>query len=109
MEWELNPVNPRTCEACAAQHAQFRKETPCGTCKLVWLIPENELAAQIFFVLLSQLRVGGMGGVFGVDYASLPFMFKVFEVPEELYSDTFERLQVMVNSAIKIFNEKSKR
>jgi hypothetical protein len=50
-----------------------------------------------------------MGGVFGVDYASLPFLFAIYEVHPSQQLDTFERLQVMVSHAVKLFNNKKKK
>lgn len=47
-----------------------------------------------------------MGGVTGVDYASLPFLFQIYSVPHEMWYDTFEKIQILIGQAIKKFNTK---
>jgi len=69
------------------------------------LLPENLLAAELFGVLSTQLKVGGLGGVFGFDYAALPFIFGLFDVPPELHRDTFDRLSIMMSTALKIWQD----
>lgn len=66
------------------------------------------MAAEIFGVLSTQLKVGGLGGVFGFDYAALPFIFRLFDVPESEWLDTFERLSVLCAEALKVWKPEKK-
>jgi hypothetical protein len=60
------------------------KGTPCGECPKPTLMASNYAAWEIFIHLSTQVRVGGLGGFAGIDYASLPALFNVFGVrPEE--------------------------
>jgi len=49
-----------------------------------------------------------MGGITGVDYASLPFLLQIHGVPSDMWRDTFDRIQIMVGQAVKQLNPKKK-
>lgn len=60
----------------------------------------------MFTTLASQARVAGMDSFTGFDYASLSFILRVKEVPEELWPYAFEKLETLSSIAMKFWNKK---
>lgn len=68
----------------------------------IW--PENWKAVEVFMRLHTQWKYGAMGGVIGLDYSSLPFIFEMLEVDNK--KETFQSIQIMENAALEVLNEK---
>lgn len=56
--------------------------------------------------MFTQWRTG-MGGPTGLDYAALPAVMRLSEVPRSEWPDTFESLRVMEAEAMKVMGEKN--
>jgi hypothetical protein len=70
----------------------------------IW--PEHVQAVEVFAALLTQWRMGPMGGVVGLDYSAIPPTLDLLEVAREDRRELFEMLRVMENEAVKVLNEK---
>lgn len=68
----------------------------------VW--PENLPAVNTFIAMSSQWRMGPAGPI-GLDYAALPAVLRLTQVPRASWPDTFEGLRVMESEAMKILGE----
>ena len=69
----------------------------------VW--PENWPAVEMFLRCQTQWRTT-MAGVCGLDYAAVQWLFRLYEVKDQLA--VFESLQVMEAAAVKILNKGGK-
>ena len=58
--------------------------------------------------MLTQLNVGGMGGVIGLRYESLPIVFRVCQVSRADQPEVMDCLQIMERHMVKTINQKSK-
>jgi len=63
-------------------------------------------SVMVFHSLSSQWRMG-FSGASGLDYSSLPFMFKIKNIPEEKQAEIFADIQVMEVAAIQQMREKT--
>jgi hypothetical protein len=70
----------------------------------VW--PEHVQAVEVFAALLTQWRMGPMGGVVGLDYSAIPPTLELMGVAPDNRRELFEQLRVMENEAVKVINEK---
>lgn len=61
---------------------------------------------DLFSDVASQARMAGLGGVVGFDYAALPFLFHVHQIPETDWWITLRKLQVVFAVALKYWNKK---
>lgn len=59
-----------------------------------------------FVAMTTQWRVGA-SGVTGLDYTSLPLVFRMQRVPFAEQPDTFESIRVMEAEALIIFGEQN--
>jgi len=55
----------------------------------------------------TQWRVGGMGGVTGLDYSAVESTFRLMQIPTDRWPPLFEDIRVLEMSALKKINEKS--
>lgn len=70
----------------------------------VW--PEHEQAVNVFATLLTQWRMGPMGGVVGLDYAAIPPTLELLGIERSAWPVLFGQVRVMENEAVKVLNEK---
>jgi ABC-type thiamine transport system substrate-binding protein len=68
----------------------------------VW--PENWAAVEMFLRVQTQWRTT-MGGVLGLDYGALAWVFKLYAVEDE--RSMLEDLQVMEAAAMAVLSERS--
>lgn len=68
------------------------------------VMEENWPAVQAFLRVSTQWRVGGMGGIFGLDYAAVEAALRMLgcDNPREI----FDSIQVMEYAALPVLNEK---
>jgi hypothetical protein len=59
------------------------------------LHPENRKAWEVFLACLTQMNCGPMGGVIGLRYEALPFIFSQHEVEPDEEPDLFEKLRIL--------------
>lgn len=80
-------------------------ETPPPAWFVVY--PENWAAVMLFVSLSSQWRIGGMGEVFGLDYAALEVVMRIQRLKDRraLWAD----VQVMESAALAVFAEARKK
>lgn len=64
----------------------------------------NLAAWEIFEDTTQQLRIGGMGGVFGFEFSALPLLFSIHSLPEDEWYVTLKKLTVIYSVALKIWN-----
>lgn len=67
--------------------------------------PDNWPIVQVFAGMLSQLNIGGMGGVIGLRYEALPLVFRMYDIKREDEQDIFDGLRVMERAAVKLLNK----
>tara|TARA_R100001594_G_scaffold140690_1_gene186004 strand:+ start:2057 stop:2269 length:213 start_codon:yes stop_codon:yes gene_type:complete len=70
----------------------------------VW--EENWVSVDMFLRCCTQWRVGGMGGVTGLDYAAVIQVIKLWEVDDP--TSVLEDIQVMEATAMAILNKEKK-
>lgn len=64
---------------------------------LLW--PDNESAVSVFEAMSTQWQVG-MSGVVGLNYSSLPIVFRMLKISAKYQSDIFESLRIMEGVAL---------
>ena len=94
-----------SCEECSAYFQRLRKTTPCGPCPKPFLAPANATAWEVFAKLYGQAKVGGMGGVYGFDYAVLPFLFVTYGVPRSEWWIYLDKIEVVSKVALRHLNK----
>lgn len=62
-------------------------------------------ALNVFVAMGTQWRVG-MSGATGLDYAVLPSVLRLLEVPRKQWRDLFDDLRVMEESALEQIHRK---
>ena len=67
----------------------------------VW--PDNLPAINVLIAVSTQWRVG-MSGATGLDYNVLPAVFRLLQIPESEWPDTFECLRILESEAMKVMN-----
>jgi len=60
-------------------------------------------------LLSSQLKTAGMGGVLGIEYASLPAVFSAMGVPESHWYFEFEKIGAINSIACKYWNKEPEK
>jgi hypothetical protein len=70
------------------------------------LWPDNWAAFNVFRRMLTQLNVGGMGGVVGLRYEALPIVLRVCQVPRADLPDVMDCIQLMERHMVRLLNEK---
>ena len=65
----------------------------------IW--PDNEPAVRLYCAMQSQWRVG-FAGPTGLDYAALPAVLSLLQIPPEQHPDTFDCLRVMEAEALAV-------
>ena len=74
----------------------------------VW--PDNQQAAKVFIAMSTQwVRAGMNGEPTGLNYASLPEIWRRTKVPPALRDDVFDDLRVMEEAAIKHMRQQAAR
>lgn len=68
----------------------------------VW--PDNLAAINTFIALSTQWRTG-MAGPTGLDYAAVPAVLRLTDVPRGDWSDVFDCLRVLEEEALKVMGE----
>lgn len=70
----------------------------------IW--PDNWAAFNVFRRMLTQLQTSGMGGVTGLRYEALPFIFRICQVPPADEPDVMDGVQIMERHMLKLLNKK---
>lgn len=65
--------------------------------------PDNLPAVNVLIAVSTQWRAG-MGGATGLDYNVLPAVFRMMNIPEADWPDTFECLRVLEDEALETLN-----
>ncbi len=81
---------------------------PCWAreCPKPILMPENEIVWGIVMHLMSQARVGGMGGFVGFDYGALPMLLEAYDIPKNHWQFLLDDIRMVGEIASKFFNAK---
>lgn len=66
----------------------------------VW--PDNVRTVEVFLALSTQWRIGPGGEMYGLDYAALPAVLELCDVPPDERRDVFEGVRVMEREAIDV-------
>jgi hypothetical protein len=69
----------------------------------VW--PENLPAVNAFIAMGTQWRTGGMGAT-GLDYAALPAVLRLINIPRADWPEAMDGLRIMEAEALKIMGER---
>jgi hypothetical protein len=72
----------------------------------IW--PEHVQAVEVFAALLTQWRMGPMGGVVGLDYSAIPPTLELMGVETTGRRELFEQLRIMEREAVKTINERKR-
>lgn len=67
---------------------------------------DNWPAVEIFIRASTQWNVAGMGGYVGLNYQSIEFLFKLFEVEDQ--KAVFDDIRVIEMAALRVLNEAAK-
>jgi hypothetical protein len=68
----------------------------------IW--PENASAANVFIAMWTQWRTGFSGRT-GLDYTSLPVVFRMTGLPRKEWSAVFEDVRVMEAAGLTVMQE----
>lgn len=71
----------------------------------IW--PENVLAFNVYWHLGDQWRMGGMGGVVGMDMTMLPFFLELENVPRSDWLQVTEAVRYMAAEAMRLMRGKA--
>lgn len=66
----------------------------------VW--PQNWPAVQVFEAMQTQWRIGPMGGITGLDYASLPAVIKLMGFNRRSCRSVFDAIRIMEMEALNL-------
>lgn len=69
----------------------------------VW--PDNAVAVNTVIAMSTQWRVG-FGGATGLDYSTLPIVLRMNAVPRKDWSDIFECVRIMEETALEAMRDK---
>jgi len=72
----------------------------------IW--PENAPTLAVYTRLHTQWRVGGMGSLIGLDYATLPFFLELDAVPRPDWPEVVTGVQLMEAEALRLLRKQSK-
>lgn len=73
----------------------------------IW--PETDAAVRVFTSMQTQWRVGASGAT-GLDYSTLPFVFRMTDTPRNKWPDVFDDLRILENTALeKMHANRSKK
>lgn len=70
----------------------------------IW--PENWLPVKVFSRMTSQLIVGGMGGVIGIQYGSIPVVMRGLQLSAAERAEVWDVFQIMEQHMVQILNKK---
>ena len=70
----------------------------------IW--PDNESAVAVFCAMQSQWRVG-FAGATGMDYAALPAVLSLLQIPADQHPDTFYGLRTMEAEALAVMEKRN--
>lgn len=65
--------------------------------------PDNLPAVNVLIAVSTQWRTGACGAT-GLDYNVLPAVFRLMQIPETDWPDTFECLRVLEAEAMDVMN-----
>lgn len=82
------------------------KETPCYTCPKPFLDEGNIETWEVFQLLSTQIRTGGLGGFIGFDYAALSAIFEAKQVPIYEREFVLDKIRLLTEVASKYLNKK---
>lgn len=68
---------------------------------------EHATTVELFAAMSTQWRVG-FNGATGLDYAALPAVFSLHQVPDDQQRDCFSELRMMEDEALKAMHEAKK-
>lgn len=68
---------------------------------------ENTEAWEIFLLLTTQLRVGGMGVILGLDFAAIEPIFNMRQIPLDERTFLLDKLAELSRVVVKYWNKKS--
>lgn len=71
----------------------------------IW--PENVHAFNVYWHMGDQWRVGGMGGVMGMDMSMLPFFLDLERVPREDWLQVTTEVRGMAAEAMRLMRERA--
>ena len=81
-------------------------KTPCAKCpKPFGLQAENLVTWKVFELMSTQLRVGGMGSIMGIDFAAFPVVCDAMEIPIDERSWLLEQLAELSKLVVKFWNK----
>ena len=69
------------------------------------VLPDNWTAFEAFNSLGTQWRIG-FGGPTGLDYAVIPDVLKLHQIPDADWRDVFDSIRVMERVALEVMNRK---
>jgi len=71
----------------------------------IW--PENVHAFNVYWHLEDQWRMGGMGGVIGMDLTMLPFFLELEKVPRSDWLQVTTEVRAMAAEALRLLRAKT--
>lgn len=96
-------------EAIATAVAELRKrDSDAGEDgDVFWLLPENKLAWEFFSFCDRQWRYGAMGGVMGLDFATIFALMPAFKIRDQ--RRMLEDLKAIETGALPVLNATDKK
>lgn len=71
--------------------------------RVLW--EENRWSLEVFLALLTQVRVGGMSGIVGLDYNVIPIVMKYLNVPKKQRKIVFKDILLCEKIALEYWNK----
>lgn len=85
------------------------KEPRCASCPRPFLMEGNEMAWEMFNILSTQLRVGGMGGIFGVELTMFPALCDIKQIPPSEREILLDKILIIIPIAVGFWNQSANK
>lgn len=96
-------MGPGYCKTCRKTRDS---EAACGECPEPQLLPENDIAVNVFCGCQTQWRHAGMGQRTGLDYTGVESVMRMMNIDDT--HDTLARIQIMERELLSIDADKAK-
>lgn len=91
------------------QYSKMGRETPCFTCEIPEIHPENELVWDTFRLIKSQIRVSAGGDFLGYDLSLVPTIIAAKGLPVWMVEDVLHALTAISDVAVRIRQEEREK
>lgn len=85
------------------------RETPCFTCEIPEIHPENEIVWDVFRLVKTQIRVSAGGDFLGYDLTLVPAIIQSKGLPSWMVEEVLLAITVISDVAVRIRQEEREK